>query len=608
MHLLRPLLVTALLLGLGARVEPPKSYCSPGTPPRANPVTETTALWLLKHARARLSGNHSEISAVQQSIPPEASATRETTLFVRPYARGCVICPSSAIGTGDSLLSALNAALSRIPASLVSSERTVQPLQAEPDRIQIDLLDGDFVSMPKPYTSSNSRIAAADLIDPGGEGIAVETEGRAIYLLPIELLVQDCFDEDAAAQHAEDLLNRAMRSAGLEEQAWLSPQVRLSRFRTTAFVEDWSREAVLRVVRGGIPVQEPDRNRLLASARSGGNYLVRMQQRDGSFHYSYDPLEDRFSSRTYNILRHSGTALSLFDLYRATREVRYLEAARRAVEFLKTRFRPTPNRGLYVLDNDGKAKLGACGLALQALVNQMELDPPSVDRENAKRIAAQILAMQAADGSFRSYHPVRGDEPTGSVSLYYPGEAILGLVRFHALSGDRKLLVAARRGADYLVSAQRRSGQLPPDAWLMQALEALLKAGRNRNYAVHLLALADAMIAEQYSESDPSGYAGGFKPGLPRSTPAASRAEGMLSAYRVAVSVGDPRAPKIAAALKASAQFQLSQQFNLTNSFFLPKPDRAAGGFRASLTSMRIRIDFVQHNISSLLGIAEVLY
>jgi hypothetical protein len=116
------------------------------------------------------------------------------------------------------------------------------------------------------------------------------------------------------------------------------------------------------------------------------------------------------------------------------------------------------------------------------------------------------------------------------------------------------------------------------------------------------------MIAEQYTEVDPVGYAGGFRPGAPRSTPAAARAEGMLAAYRIAISTGDSRAPKIAAALKASARFQLSQQFNLSNSFFLPRPDRAAGGFRASLTSMRIRIDFVQHNISSLLGIAEALY
>jgi hypothetical protein len=82
----------------------------------------------------------------------------------------------------------------------------------------------------------------------------------------------------------------------------------------------------------------------------------------------------------------------------------------------------------------------------------------------------------------------------------------------------------------------------------------------------------------------------------------------MAAAYRLARSTKDSRAAKIAAALKASARFQLSQQFGMDNSFFLPDPERAAGGFREGITSMRIRIDFVQHNISSLLAVAEVVY
>jgi hypothetical protein len=69
----------------------------------------------------------------------------------------------------------------------------------------------------------------------------------------------------------------------------------------------------------------------------------------------------------------------------------------------------------------------------------------------------------------------------------------------------------------------------------------------------------------------------------------------------------DPRAAVILAALAASARFQLSQQFGPDNSFFLPDPARAAGGFHGSPTAMRIRIDYVQHNISSLLGIADVV-
>lgn len=353
---------------------------------------------------------------------------------------------------------------------------------------------------------------------------------------------------------------------------------------------------------------EVDRARLVSAARAGGDYLIRMQKADGSFHYSYDARQDRFGTDTYNILRHAGTAFSLFDLYAITRKTGYLEAARRATEFLKTRFRPARNKsGLYVLDFDGKAKLGANGLALIVLTRQLELDPRRGDRVSAERLATLILSLQHKDGSFDSYYRLHGNEPAGSVSLYYPGEAMLGLLRLFKVNGDRRLIDSARRGADRLIALQREMDQLPPDAWLMQALEALHRIGQERRYADHAIALAQSMIAEQYTADDAPGFEGGFGPGRPRGTAAASRAEGILAAYRIARATGDARASGIGGALKAVARFMLSQQLDARDSS-LHRPARAAGGFRESPTSWRVRIDFVQHNISALLGAAETVY
>lgn len=354
--------------------------------------------------------------------------------------------------------------------------------------------------------------------------------------------------------------------------------------------------------------QELTRATLISAARAGGDYLVRIQKPDGSFHYYYDPSEDRFEARRYNIVRHTGAAVSLLDLLATTRDARYLDAARSAIKFLKTRFREIrAGKAFYVLDFDGKAKLGANGLALVALTKQIELDPQSGDRASARRLANLILSMQRKDGSFQTRLLLRSTDEEGNESLYYPGEAMLGLVRLFRSTGDRRLLEAARRGAEFLIDSQRQAGTLPADAWLMQALEALYNIGHEKKYADHLIALSEAMMATQYTDSDPAGYAGGFGPGTPRGTPAASRAEGLLSAYRVARSSRSSRASAISESLKASARFQLAQQLRADDAS-LPNPQRAGGGFRESLTSMRVRIDFVQHNISSLLGIAQALY
>ena len=348
--------------------------------------------------------------------------------------------------------------------------------------------------------------------------------------------------------------------------------------------------------------------RLMAAALAGGEYILRVQQTDGSFIYYYDPVKDAQVKARYNVIRHAGAAFALFQLYEATRDPRYLDAARKAMAFLRTRYRPLPaENAIYVLDFDNKAKLGANGLTLVAMAKQLELDPASARPDEARQLANMIMALQHKDGSFQSYYITEVGELAND-SLYYPGEAILGLASLYNITNDRRLLDAARAAADYLIVSQDKLRELPPDAWLMQALEVLNKIRHDQKYINHAIAIAETMITYQYTESDPPGYAGGVRPGIPRSTPAASRSEGVLAAYRMAREAGDPRAADLSRALQASARFQLQQQFPLAGQSGFPKSQRAAGGFRESLDDERIRIDFVQHNVSSLLGMAGALY
>ena len=55
------------------------------------------------------------------------------------------------------------------------------------------------------------------------------------------------------------------------------------------------------------------------------------------------------------------------------------------------------------------------------------------------------------------------------------------------------------------------------------------------------------------------------------------------------------------------AAFQRRCQLTPENALYLPRPDRALGGFRRSLTHWEVRIDYVQHNLSALLGLRSIL-
>lgn len=358
--------------------------------------------------------------------------------------------------------------------------------------------------------------------------------------------------------------------------------------------------------------REPDdqllsRASLLQAARLGGDYLVRMQKPDGSFHYIYNPVRGVFSERQYNILRHTGSAICLLDLYDATRDQRYLGSAASAIKFLVTRVRPFEKNAAYVLDFDGKAKLGATGLALIAICKQSEAAARPADLELARRLARFIVSQQRADGGFESYWKVRGDEPSGSVSLFYPGEAMLGLLTLHRMTKEPGLLDAARRGADFLIKTQRTRG-LPPDAWFIQALERLYQITPNSAYSGHAIDLAAAMIANQIGEFEEGEQDSEADLTDTRAAMVASRAEGMVAAYLLARKTGDKRADMIATHLRVSVRFQLSQQYTMANTQGAKNPAMALGGFRQGPAYGRIRIDYVQHNISALLGVARALY
>jgi hypothetical protein len=66
-------------------------------------------------------------------------------------------------------------------------------------------------------------------------------------------------------------------------------------------------------------------------------------------------------------------------------------------------------------------------------------------------------------------------------------------------------------------------------------------------------------------------------------------------------------AEKILNAAKLGVIFQLKTQFTDDNVEGLADPQRTIGGFKHSLDSYTIRIDYVQHNICSILGLYSIL-
>jgi hypothetical protein len=366
----------------------------------------------------------------------------------------------------------------------------------------------------------------------------------------------------------------------------------------------------LRLFRGHRTFSDVPAGELLAAARRGGHYLVTAVGPDGRFAYSYRP-KTAEEGESYNILRHAGTLHSMLELYEVTGSLELLEASTRALGFLMTCVQPAPgDADAACIVEDGFTKLGGTALAAIALARYELLTGDVQHRPVLLRLGRRILSQVDPDGRTVDHKVSYPDgRDVGFVSDYYPGQAILALVRIQRVDGGAAWLEAAERAARYLIARDRDvpESRLEHDHWLLYALDELQRARPDPSYVEHTRRLARAITMDQIRESEPPDWLGGYsRP--PRSTPTATRSEGLCAAYRVLAQFGQPEdAAACLEAVRLGILFQLQTQFGPESALYLPDPARALGGFHDSLENYEIRIDFVQHNISALLGYHHIL-
>jgi hypothetical protein len=350
-------------------------------------------------------------------------------------------------------------------------------------------------------------------------------------------------------------------------------------------------------------------------------YLIRHTPQSGRFTYVIEP-DGTENSDDYNVLRHGGTVYALGELHRRAPDPEVAAAIERAGRYLAGRYlAPGPIAGSEAIwsrpgeelsGDERRIKLGGLGLGLVALVALREVAPAAIALDRLRGLGALIGAMQRDDGSFHSKMKPDGSFDRRFRSLYYPGEAILGLVRLYRIDPDPRWLEIAGRGVRQLIDSRADIDpeDLPADHWLLIAIGELggLLAERPAAAALGVdfatmragaLRIADKMLAEQRA-ADAGGSFGRHR----RSTPTATRLEGLL-ALLAALPASDPARPRLEAGARRGVTFLLGCQ--VTSS------DRRGGGVVRRCPPARkrrdaeIRIDYVQHALSAFLGARRLL-
>ena len=241
------------------------------------------------------------------------------------------------------------------------------------------------------------------------------------------------------------------------------------------------------------------------------DYIIRHTKPSGQFIYIAYPMENGESVTVpnpdaYNMLRHAGTVYALAEglareqLIRrgedtpSGRERRLRSVYQDASRYLRSglgRVRGTRNAlalweekrtGLpAAIDNmEREAKLGGAGLTLLAVARGelIEEGLSGFTMDELRGLCYFIRSLQRQNGSFVSKVDANAD-PDDFESLYYPGEAAMGLGWFARLEPDPEKAALWRETAlkTILYLAKSRKGQetVLPDHWALLATRVILE-------------------------------------------------------------------------------------------------------------------------------------
>lgn len=358
------------------------------------------------------------------------------------------------------------------------------------------------------------------------------------------------------------------------------------------------------------------------------DYLSRHVRKDGSFEYEIYARTGRTTTK-YNILRHAGAIYAFsqwMNLHGPHGPGKIPDIMEKPTTFLLAHASRIESAGeLYCIVEDDEVKLGGTALALLALVERYRLHPRKQDRIWMGRFAEFILWMQHPQGKFYSKFFYREQRFSDFESTYYPGEAILALLRLYRLDSDARWLQAAVVGSEYLLKhpVLDATGARGHNHWFVIALSELLEWVPREDFYTEFRLITEATknaVRLHLAAAPSSASVATFgETAVAALLFECQQDRGARQDPRVTQDPHTTQSPRanvdeLFALVKDILNYCLSlqvgglqvggpQQFQAGPPEF---SESARGGIMESHTRDRIRIDFVQHTLQVISGLLLV--
>jgi hypothetical protein len=377
-------------------------------------------------------------------------------------------------------------------------------------------------------------------------------------------------------------------------------------------------------------IRKIDKAKLRASIRIAAEYLMNNIDDDGKFVYKRNKDSTVEVNHKYNTLRHAGSVYALCRFYEYSNDKRALEAAVRTAFYLKRNMLAPIKMhdnlmGVWSrpqINNDGSTdvvKLGGNGLGLLALSNVEKLKAGFISADTLDMIADFLLFMQKPNGGFYSkYYPGKKQRDDSWTSLYYPGEAALGLLSLYELNSKPKYLNAAADALAYLAKKRKGKLRVEADHWALIASSALFAKDENikaskKNIRAHGIQLSKSILLENPQNISSSPYFGSLSSDG-RVTPTATRMEGLLAALQFIPHERESLIYSIVLTINKGVGFLMNSQIRegelkggIPRQRIVTDSLAMSYGVKPDLNRMgEVRIDYVQHALCAMIQYDEL--
>jgi len=378
-------------------------------------------------------------------------------------------------------------------------------------------------------------------------------------------------------------------------------------FETQAYYADGKTSTLL--FRGHRLIDPLNEETLRAAARRNAAFLRRCIRADGSFVCEL-PGWQTGDDGSEPVPAFTLALLALLDWQELDPSADTLAAAGKGIHYLLTLLKPfKPDAQAACVVEDYHSLLGTNALAVLALAKYGSVTHKDEYSDHLNRLGRYLLDQIQPDGSLVCERTYPSATARGTVSLAAQAQAVVAFARLYEKTGRREYLDAATRTVGYLVQdqlARKEIEQLPPDGWLLMALDETFTFTRDPECVRQAERLASAIYMFQTLDPVFPDCLGAWG-NSPVLAAAAPRTLGLLAAAKLCRDTRrELMAEKALAAAHLGLIFQLQGQFDTPATLYLRDADPYLGAFRDDLTGCGLRLETQAESLFCLTSAVRV--